>query len=490
VIQQEKDTLKEFLTGDTARRLELIKDPSAAHELRPLLGDDAFGELQSLSKRAGTDHLAGPSANLVFLPGVMGSVLASQGRGGIWWLDPRSRDHIDDLRLGPDGLIDANPEFDVGPVVVDCSYDGFYVAVSEHRDFGYRGFHYDWRKPLAASAEGLRDTVLRASSANGGHPVHLVAHSMGGLLARSALKRFPELWKHVGKVVFLATPHYGSPAIAGYLKNHLWGFDLYAVLGLYLSRETFRSLWGVLELLPAPQGVYPGSRPGEVAPTTDAEYVHPCANFDLYDAEAWRLDLPADQKERLQTALSAAMTAHRDLYEWHMALDQNLRDRMAVIAGVGYRTLFRLAYRRRFGFLWEHMDRVTERVPGDRHRDGDGRVPLASAELEHVGETRYVRAVHGTLPTVRAVSDDALRFLADKPMQLPRTAKAALQGHLADGQLSSETPALAGVCRAETAALDDPGYLNFTPLPEAAVADVKAAVIEGRRPAFELLHIL
>ena len=35
-----------------------------------------------------------------------------------------------------------------------------------------------------------------------------------------------ELWSRLGRIVFVGTPHYGSPAIGGYLKNHFWGFDM------------------------------------------------------------------------------------------------------------------------------------------------------------------------------------------------------------------------------------------------------------------------
>ena len=65
--------------------------------------------------------------------------------------------------------------------------------------------------------------------------MHIVAHSMGGLMVRTTLMNYPELWRRVGRIVFIGTPHYGSPAIAGYLKNHLWGFELLALLGRYLK---------------------------------------------------------------------------------------------------------------------------------------------------------------------------------------------------------------------------------------------------------------
>ena len=53
----------------------------------------------------------------------------------------------------------------------------------------------------------------------------------------------PDLWNVVGQIVFVGTPHYGSPAIMGYLKNHFWGFELLALLGRYLSRATFQTMW-------------------------------------------------------------------------------------------------------------------------------------------------------------------------------------------------------------------------------------------------------
>lgn len=130
---------------------------------------------------------------------------------------------------------------------------------------------------------------------------------------------------------------------------------------------------GVLSLLPAPVGVYPDS-----GPAADA---HPCANFDFYDADAYRLDLSGEEHARLQRVLDGAREFREGLAAWHETLSQERRDRMLVIAGVGLKTLFRLAYKPRFGVLWEHMDRTTGQRPGDRHREGDGRVPLASAEL-------------------------------------------------------------------------------------------------------------
>ena len=231
-------------------------------------------------------------------------------------MDVRTRRHIDDLRLAPDGQHDADVNNQVVPCAVDPSYEPFLTAVLGRDDFGHEVFAYDWRKPLALSAAILRDLVLQVYEGNGHAPVRLVAHSMGGLMVRTTLMAHgQELWPKLGRIVFIGTPYYGSPAIAGYLKNHLWGFDLMALLGKYLSHDTYRSLWGVLGMLPAPRGMYPGTRPDEPTPwspgNAEAPYVHPCANFDLYRADNWRLGLPAEHTAELQAVLDGTADFHR-----------------------------------------------------------------------------------------------------------------------------------------------------------------------------------
>jgi pimeloyl-ACP methyl ester carboxylesterase len=483
------DLFTQFLTADADEQLQLLRNQRSADVIRAWLGHEALAEYTALLSQIDISHLARKAPNLVFVPGVMGSVLASYGLGGVWWIDARTRHHLNDLRLSPDGLQDADLDHDIQPVATDIGYSPFFCAVLNHRDLGHISFYYDWRKPLAASAPRLRETVLDAWRDNGGHDVHLVAHSMGGLLVRATLMRYPELWQRVGRIVFLGTPHYGSPAIAGYLKNHLWGFNLLAVLGRYLDRTTFRSMWGVLELLPAPTGVYPDTRQmeGTSSKASDVPH-HPCANFDMYDAAAWLLELTSAEEQRLQTVLNAAARFHRELYDWHLSLEQERRDRMAVIAGVGYKTLFRIAYRQGNSFLWKRMIKETSRRAGDPHRDGDGRVPLASASLEWVGETRYVRAEHGGLACVPAIYTDVFRFLSGDSMRLPRTPQAAVTAHLAGEDLSPITPRLSGVISTNTD--DDPGYLWLDPPDEKEIVRIEQELEMGTKPEFNRLRIL
>lgn len=466
-----------FLSAGFAERLAMAADGPSAAILAECLGGDALAEYQQLAARLDSSHLgASEPANLIFLPGVMGSSLNSAGLGGIWWLDVLNRRHIRDLRLSADGETDHDPRARIEPVGLMGAYEGFLAATYASGKFAHLALPYDWRKPLHSSAGRLREAIAGASEESGG-PVHIVAHSMGGLLARLTLMTYPELWESIGRVVFIGTPHYGSPAIAGYLKNHLWGFESLALLGRYLDRSAFRSLRGVLNLMPAPADVYPGAAPG----------AHPCANFDLYDAAAWRLDLNPGERAELQAALDDTALMYRDLHAWHERLDTELRERMAVIAGVGQRTLFRLAYQPGFGFHWRHMDRITRREPGNVHREGDGRVPLASAALSGV-EIRYVDAEHGKMPTVPAVYQDAFRFLRGRPMQLGRSPEEALDHSHLSGAIESITPVLAA--GGATPVGDDPGYLNMAEIEDVALDTLDAALAAGQFPEFTRVRIL
>ncbi len=306
------------------------------------------------------------------------------------------------------------------------------------------------------------------------------------------MKHGKELWPKLGRIVFIGTPHYGSPSIAGYLKNHLWGFELIALLGKYLSRDTFRSLWGVLGMMPAPRGIYPGTRQNDPAPWRSAQpadpYVHPCANFDMYQADNWKLGLTEPLESQLQNVLAGAADFHKNLYDAHQALGQDLRNRMLVIAGVGYKTLFRLAYEERFFGLWERMDKVTNRVKNDDHREGDGRVPVASAKLENVA-IRYVKGVHGGLPNLPPVYNDVFQWLNGKSLSLPKTIKEALSQHLGPAAGQSEAPHLDGTNRVPLLT-DDPGLWDLTMPVQTQLQALDLKLEQGEVPEFITVRLL
>jgi hypothetical protein len=260
--------------------------------------------------------------------------------------------------------------------------------------------------------------------------------------------------------------------------------------GKFLTRATFRSMWGVLSLLPAPAEIYPDTRPGDTNQWTygDFPYQHPCASFDLYDANAWELSLSEEETLRLQNILDTVKRLYRELYDHHLGLDQELRSRMAVLAGVGYESVFRLEIKPRLLLPGTRSAMTIYRIEGSPHREGDGRVPLASAELEYVGAVRYAHGKHDELPMIRDVYEDAFRWLSGNRMQLSPTPLGPLQDHLAVSRTGADAPDLSGIIQDPMP--DSPGYLDFEAPSDESVAAFENRLQLGQLPEFGRVHIL
>ena len=70
--------------------------------------------------------------------------------------------------------------------------------------------HYDWRQPNEASAQQyLKPTIQQVKQITGGSKVDLIAHSMGGLVARSYIQG-SSYGNDVDQLITLGTPHAGA----------------------------------------------------------------------------------------------------------------------------------------------------------------------------------------------------------------------------------------------------------------------------------------
>ena len=153
-----ENALLEYLKADFAGRLLLAARPDMEPILRGYLGQAGYDEIrrraQNHRKRTAASHLgSGAPKNLIFIPGVMGSLLMPRNAGGVWWLDVRSARQLDRLRLAPDGT-DRDERFEVEAFQIDQMYNGFLDAVFDSREFGCVTHPYDWRKSLWATQEG------------------------------------------------------------------------------------------------------------------------------------------------------------------------------------------------------------------------------------------------------------------------------------------------------------------------------------------------
>jgi triacylglycerol esterase/lipase EstA (alpha/beta hydrolase family)/CHAT domain-containing protein len=200
-------------------------------------------------------------STVVLLPGLMGSELAT-GDHQVWLSPWRlAQGGFGSLRLDGDsvGLLQATK-------MLCFAYRQFLEYFRQRHDVVE--FPYDWRMSIDDSAASLLVTLQALVSADDrpdGQRIHIIAHSMGGLVVRRARQLaargdgpgpFPEL---DGNIVLLGTPSHGSFAVPLALVGRHSLVSNLARLDVCLNRRQWLDvMWtfpGLIELLPDPLGV-------------------------------------------------------------------------------------------------------------------------------------------------------------------------------------------------------------------------------------------
>ena len=330
-------------------------------ELSAYFGAAEYRALAALARRARRAPAADAALRVLVVPGIMGSQLGLLRPAplphDIVWLDPI------DIQLGRLATLRVPGAAHVVPLgVVLFSYLRLKLYLRAH---GLAAeFHdYDWRLPVAQLGGALAERLRTAGSR-----VAIVAHSMGGLVARAALALAGT--GNVERLVLLGTPHCGSFAAVQAVRG------TYAVVRKVarladtataesLAAEVFSSFPSLYDLLPV------GAGGGAT---------------DLFDARAWPASGPQPRAPLMQAALAArARLAPPD-------------ERFISIVGVDQETVTAVT-RRNDDFVYTLT------------RQGDGTVPAASAVLAGV-RCAYARVAHSNLtrdPLVAAAVVDMLR---------------------------------------------------------------------------------
>jgi hypothetical protein len=283
----------------------------------------------------------------------MGSRLGRAGRGRgheqVIWIDPLT---IESGRLAELALPTRRPLQPLG--VQLFKYLKLKLALEIA---GYRAdFHaFDWR----LSIDLLGRQLLARLEHERVESVALVAHSMGGLVARAAMKN--DRKGRIARLLMLATPNYGSYAPVLALRgayppvrkiaqlDHLHGAETHA-------QRLFATFPGLYQLLPAAERLQ---------------------SVDLYDVDVW----PRDVRAPRQALLKRALGIRRQFAEPD--------ERCTLIAGIDQPTITGLT--RRDGAFQYHVTNA-----------GDGTVPTEFALIDGI-DTYFVRDEHSELPHNTAV---------------------------------------------------------------------------------------
>ena len=344
--------------------LDALVSGRHAQSLREYFGTPAYAQLSVLAaaaKRAKKPR----RPKVLILPGIMGSKIgdaAGSARSGarrrgafprVLWIDPLQ---IAAGRLTALALPSGRALCAVGVLLFS------YAKLKLELEIGGREtrFHaYDWRLGLDELGAQLAASIVADRE-----PVILVAHSMGGLVARMAARMLPKRW--VRRLIMLGTPNEGSFASVQALRGTYPFVRKMSRLdhrhsAEYLAAKVFNTFPGLYHMLPSRR----------------------LEGIDLFDPRGWPADGPTPSAGILrQVAAVRAALAPAD-------------SRMVHIVGVNQETVVGM---RRTAAGFEYV----------MTRNGDGTVPLPLATLPKL-KAYFVDELHGNLANnaqvIRAVLD-------------------------------------------------------------------------------------
>lgn len=221
---------------------------------------------------------------VIFLPGIMGSVLQKDGKD-IWALSGQAvwqylctmGKSLRDLRIDRedwqqddlgDGITATSLIEDIHSIAGIGEHAGYSVFIRRMRenfditegslhapreDANFFSFPYDWRRDNRVSALKLKSFIAnqlpswRASSGATDAQVILIAHSMGGLVSRYYLEAL-DGWRDCRALMTIGTPHRGSLNALDTLSN---GFHKGHRKFFHELCDVVRSFTSVYQLVPS-----------------------------------------------------------------------------------------------------------------------------------------------------------------------------------------------------------------------------------------------
>jgi tetratricopeptide (TPR) repeat protein len=335
-----------------------------------------------------------PQPVVFVLPGIMGSHL--EVNGNRIWLD------IFDLAAGGLGKLEIGDPGVQAQGLVASTYADLVEYLSACHEVVT--FPYDWRRSIGEEAARFADEVAAKLDEAERHaqPVRILAHSMGGLVARAMIAERPDLWERIrrnpgGRLLMLGTPNGGSHVIPRLLVGQEQLFRYIALLDLRHDQE---ELLGIVAR-------YPGIL--EMMPVDPA--------LDLFDAGGWERIRRADGG-KWALPKSEELARARELRR-HLSESSIDTERMLYLAGRARSTPWRL-------LLGEGTRDHSVRFQATPQ--GDGRVPWSTGIPEGV-RAWYVDAEHGEL-AAHEPSFPAIRELLETgdTQRLPTTPPAPERG--------------------------------------------------------------
>ena len=368
----------------------LMQDqPAGYRPIGPLswAGESSTGVRGGPGTRASTCD-ARPAAErpaVILIPGILGSHLAVDGKR--IWLSLRIVGGLDRLAWREDAR-NVTPDGAMGRSYDDLA--DFLAGTHEVIEFSF-----DWRRPIEQEAQrlaGVLDQALAVRNASG-QPVHLLAHSMGGLVARTVQLEKPDVWQRWlqrsgSRLLMLGTPNGGSFAPMQVLSGDDSFGNALVAFGLpfrdHQARQLMADMPGFLQLqaglLDESLGLQSSARWRALA-EEDARLLDEANSWhwDETQRSVYRWGVPPQKVLDQAIALRRRLDAQRD------GVLKGFADRLLLVVGKARFTPAGFELNAREGLYYL-----------DAPEDGDGRVTRESALLPGV-KTWTLDCEHGDL---------------------------------------------------------------------------------------------
>ncbi len=379
---------------------------------------------------------------VILIPGIGGSELQvtadtvwsePDGHGGVYnhlysagekvWVNepeaikPGNDDYFDILRMNPDGTSQAQ----VG--ITGEIYSGAYQeAINFFIENGYELnktlflFPYDWRLDIRLTTPLLHQKILSIKQHTGAEKVNIVAHSMGGLVARNYISN-EERAVHVEKLFTLGTPHLGA---VDSFKALTYGTCMKYQVGPVCFTLNPDEMIDVTHNMVSAHQLTPSEEYFNFYSDLDSFHPYPFADERDMDGNGVTGSLNYAETKELLTNLGHNTSLYQQSEALH-ELDVNLPVtngvRVINIVGSGKPTLGQIVEKNVIDFLGIIIPKRDEIVI-----NGDGTVPLFSASLTDTAndktllgdaELYYTRQDHGELMIAGPALQLVHRILSD-----------------------------------------------------------------------------
>ncbi|MBO7747337.1 alpha/beta hydrolase [Paenibacillus sp. MWE-103] len=331
-------------------------------------------------------------AQILFVPGIKGTELFEKDRK-VWF--PKNPGDITSLSIHNE-LSFGNPirivnAFQIQTVEV---YKGVLDAFGPDE---LTFFTYDWRHDIRRHIDRLKAKIIELANDYG--PITLVAHSMGGMLAKLAILALDELGlsENIERFVTLGTPWLGSADAYKALTYGEPGIfpKLYHLHNLFTDKDSqwlARQFPSVYQLLPS-----------------EAYFAHEDGKFISNDKEEDSLyinALQSIQKQYIESGCDPLDVYNTYIKPVHDSMLKPIPDNIIhdCLIGTSFPTIYQVPEQPTSGLP------VIERILFKKDvifKNGDGVVPVFSAYPSHVANVFYISAQHHEM----ASNHDVIEFI-------------------------------------------------------------------------------